>query len=437
MSTAVYIETFGCQMNVRDSELISGLLTAAGARITADPEQADVIVLNTCAVRERAEERVVGRVNQLAGLESDGTRRIGIVGCMAQHLQSGLLQRLPVLDFVVGPDAYRSLPETILDPADEPRLLCRPDPHELYEGLPSRREPGAVTAFVTVMRGCDRMCTFCVVPFTRGRERSRPLERILAEVRTLLAQGVREVTLLGQTVNAWSDGPLTFGDLLTRVGETGIERIRFTSPHPLYFGDGELTALADVEAVCEAVHLPMQSGNSRILKRMNRGYTREEFLAIADRLRAEVPEVTLGTDIIVGFPGESEAEFADTLSAMESCAFDSGYHFKYSPRPGTAAARRLDDDVREPVKQERLEQVIALQRELTARAHETLIGRTLDVLVDGRGHRGSEQWTGRTRGGDTVVIQAADDLLGRMVEVEITGRGTWTLRGRPTERKPW
>jgi tRNA-2-methylthio-N6-dimethylallyladenosine synthase len=256
-------------------------------------------------------------------------------------------------------------------------------------------------------------------------------------VEALLARGVREVTLLGQTVNAWSEDGEGFGTLLRRVGETGMERIRFTSPHPLFFSPEELAALAEVEAVCESVHLPMQSGNTAILEMMNRGYTRERYLEIAGRLREEIPGLTLGTDVIVGFPGESEAAFADTLSAMEICAFDSSYQFKYSPRPGTRAARRFEDDVPAGLKQERLERVIELQRELAAGTHAALLGRTLEVLIEGRGTRGEEQWTGRTRGGHTVVINSSEALLGRMIEVEIVEAGVWTLRGRRTERETW
>jgi len=355
---------------------------------------------------------------------------------MAQHRRQTLLETLPVLDFIIGPDAYRSLPETVLAPAGEPRILCQPDRRELYEGLPACRPPGAVSAFVTIMRGCDRRCTFCIVPDTRGRERSRSWPGIVREVEELRGQGVREVTLLGQTVNAWTDEGMTFGELLWRVAGTGIERIRFTSPHPLFFGGDELDALARCPAVCEAVHLPMQSGSTRILRRMNRGYTCNRFLEIAAQIRTEVPGVTLGTDLIVGFPGETEEDFADTLGAMEACAFDTSFHFKYSPRPGTPAARRMDDDVPAEVKQERLERVMALQKELTARSQQAVIGRTGEVLIDGRGGRGEDQWTGRTRDDRTVVLTSGHDLAGRMVTAVITGAGTWTLRGRLTGQVP-
>jgi len=430
----VYIETYGCQMNVRDSELLGGLLEEAGGEIVAGPEEADVILLNTCAVRERAEERVIGRVHQLSAVQRSRGSRLGIVGCMAQHLRERLFESLPTLDFIIGPDAYRDLPATVLSESDEPQVLCRTDADELYDGLPGRREPDAVTAFVTIMRGCDRMCTFCIVPFTRGRERSRAVDSIVAEIDELVSRGVREVTLLGQTVNAWSDNGLTFGGLLRRVGETGLDRIRFTSPHPLYFSEDELAALAEVPAVCESVHLPMQSGSSRILERMNRGYDRERYLAIATRLRQEIPELSLSTDLITGFPGETEEDFAETLSAMQICAFDASYQFKYSPRSGTYAARKLQDDVPADLKQERLEQVIAYQRDLTARSQKRLIGRTIEVLIDGRGHRGREQWTGRTRGARTVVLDSSDDLRGRLVDVVVEDAGVWTLRGRLSER---
>lgn len=428
----VYIETYGCQMNVRDSEMLTGIMIEAGADAVETPEEADLIILNTCAVRERAEQRVIGRVHQLASLGRRGGARIGIVGCMAQHLRERLLEALPELDFAMGPDTYRTLPSLLAGSRSEPHADWSTDREELYEGTPSGRQPGSPTAFVTVMRGCDMMCTFCVVPFTRGRERCRPASAIVEEVERLMADGVREVTLLGQTVNAWREGEEGFGSLLRRVSETGIDRIRFTSPHPLYFSGEELDAIADCANVCEAVHLPVQSGSTAVLERMNRRYTREDYLQIVRTIRDTIPAVALSTDIITGFPGETEAEFADTLSLMEECAFDAGFLFKYSPREGTKAARAFEDDVPEEVKQGRLEQVIALQTELTRRSQEALIGTRQEILIEGAGERGPDQWTGRTRGNRTVVIESESSLIGQLVTVSIEEAGTWTLRGRLT-----
>ena len=435
LRNTVYIETYGCQMNVRDTELLGGIFQQAGCNIVDSPEKAELILLNTCAVREHAEQRIIGRVTHLYSLKKRSSVRIGVVGCMAQHLKDALLESLPGLDFVLGPDTYRTLPGLFdLDPGE--RLAdWATNRNELYEGIPSRRGDGGPVAFVTVMRGCDMMCTFCVVPHTRGRERCRSWRDIVAEVSRLMDEGVMEVVLLGQTVNAWreKEEEMGFGDLLRKVSETGIPRIRFTSPHPLYYGEEELTAIAECDNVCESIHLPVQAGNTDVLKRMNRRYTRQEYLGIAGAIRQRIPHVTLSTDIIVGFPGETESQFEDTLTLMEECAFDSGYLFKYSPRSGTRAERELEDDVPAQVKQSRLERVIALQTELTQASLRAMIGCEYEILVNGIGDRGPEQWTGRTRGNRTVVVESGEELMGRLVKVIIEDAGTWTLRGRLIE----
>ncbi|MFC1499894.1 tRNA (N6-isopentenyl adenosine(37)-C2)-methylthiotransferase MiaB [Candidatus Zixiibacteriota bacterium] len=429
----VYIETYGCQMNVRDTEMLGGIFRQAGCDIADTPETADLILLNTCAVRERAEQRVIGRVTQLFSLKKRGSVRIGVVGCMAQHLKDALLESLPDLDFVLGPDTYRTLPELFdLDPGER-RADWSTDRKELYEGIPSWRGDGDPSAFVTVMRGCDMMCTFCVVPHTRGRERCRTWREIVSEVSQLADDGVMEVVLLGQTVNAWQEGEMGFGDLLRKVSETGIPRVRFTSPHPLFYGEDELKAIAECDNVCESVHLPVQSGNTDVLNRMNRRYTREEYLQLVRAIGQSIPHVTLSTDIIVGFPGETASQFEDTLSLMEECSFDSGYLFKYSPRTGTRAEREFDDDVPADEKQRRLERVIELQTELTRRSLSAMVGGQFEILIDGTGERKPHQWTGRTRGNRTVVIESEEELLGRLVQVVIEEAGTWTLRGRLIE----
>jgi tRNA-2-methylthio-N6-dimethylallyladenosine synthase len=425
-----YIETYGCQMNVSDSGLVGGILRRAGCRIVDRPEGADLILLNTCAVREKAEVRIVGRVGQLASLKERHPVRIGILGCMAQHLRDDLWDQVPHVDFILGPDAYRRLPE-VLDLAPGQRLsLCQLDRTELYEGLPPIRSDGAPTAFVTVMRGCDRMCTFCVVPMTRGRERCRSVDDIVGEVDGLVAAGVREVTLLGQTVNAWRHDGLSFDGLLRRVSETGIDRIRFTSPHPVYYREDELEAIADCPNVCEWVHLPLQSGSDVMLDRMARGYSRREYLDLVTRLRARVSDVTLTTDLIVGFPGETETHFEETLEVMAEVAFDSAYMFKYSPREGTRAHREFPDDVPEETKQARLERVIELQTRLTRASHEAMVGRDYELLVTEPGTRGPDQWLGRTRGNKAVIVASDEDMTGRLVTARIEDVGSWTLRGR-------
>jgi len=429
----VYIETYGCQMNVRDSEMLGGIFREAECDLADTPDRADLILLNTCAVRERAEQRVIGRVNQLASLKKRREVRIGVVGCMAQHLKDSLLESVPDLDYVLGPDTYRTLPDLLSLERNERHADWSTDQDELYEGVPSWRDRHSPSAFVTVMRGCNMMCTFCVVPFTRGRERCRPAQAIVEETGQLMEEGVREVTLLGQTVNAWREGEAGFGSLLRQVSDTGIPRIRFTSPHPLHFGPDELAAIAERENICEAVHLPVQSGNTDVLERMNRGYTRAEYLEIVRALRETIPHVTLSTDIIVGFPGETEAQFEDTLSLMEACAFESGFLFKYSPRSRTRADREFEDDVPEEEKQRRLEQVIKLQTGVTRRSQEAMIGGEYEILVNGVGDRGPDQWTGKTRGNRTVVVESGEQLMGSLVTVVIEESGTWTLRGRLKE----
>ena len=413
-------------MNVRDSELVSGILMQAGCHLVDSAESADVILLNTCAVRQNAEQRIIGRVNQLSALKKNSAKTIGVLGCVPQHRGHDMLDSVPSIDFILGPDSYRKLPE-ILDSAFDSRYaLCRLDKTELYEGLPHHRAGTSPSAFVTVMRGCNRMCTFCVVPHTRGRERSRRVEDITAEVRRLIEDGVKEVILLGQTVNAYQDGTTRFDRLLWHVAET---RIRFTSPHPSLFREEELEAIADCPAVCEWIHLPVQSGNSDVLARMRRGYTREEYIDIVHRIKDRIPRVALTTDIIVGFPGESEEQFEDTLSLMAGCKFDSSYHFKYSPRPGTYADKEYDDDVDDEEKQRRLEKVIELQNELNTSSNSMFEGRTAEILVTERGNRGPDQWLGRTRENKIVIVESKEDLLGAMVDVNITGTGTWSMRG--------
>src|SRR6478609_7558882 len=316
MAPRIYIETYGCQMNVADSELMFGVLARAGYERAELPDDAEVMLVNTCAVRDNAEQRVIGRVGELQRHKRPGDI-LGVVGCMAQRLGPMLLERLAKVDLVVGPDAYRNLPELLAQAGAGSRVHDTDfRSWEHYEDVPPVREPGA-TQFVTVQRGCDYRCTFCIVPTTRGPERSRKLEDVVREVRDLAAQGTTEVTLLGQTVNSYTDGTHDFADLLRAVGAVdGIRRVRFTSPYPTDFTDRVIEAMAEVDAVCEHVHLPMQSGSSSMLKRMLRRYSREDYLECVAKLRSAIPGLSLTTDIIVGFPGESEQDFEDTLSAM-------------------------------------------------------------------------------------------------------------------------
>ncbi|MSR82492.1 MAG: MiaB/RimO family radical SAM methylthiotransferase, partial [Candidatus Latescibacteria bacterium] len=310
----VYIETYGCQMNVADSELIASILRQAGYQIIPTPEEAEVILLNTCAVREHAEERVIGRASQLSGLRAHKPKlTLGILGCMAQHLAETLPQRAPFVDLVMGPDSYRRLPQILAETSEETLLDVRLDREEDYLGIDPIRRQG-VNAWVTIMRGCDRFCTFCIVPFVRGRERSVSAEEILRQVRLLAAEGYQEVTLLGQTVNSYSDGHTDFAGLLRAVGQVeGLKRLRFTSPHPADFTIDVIDALAEVPQICPSFHLPLQSGSDAQLERMRRGYTVSQYRALVEELRRRLPGVALTTDLIAGFCGESESDFQQTL----------------------------------------------------------------------------------------------------------------------------
>jgi tRNA-2-methylthio-N6-dimethylallyladenosine synthase len=357
----VYIETYGCQMNVADSELMFGLLGREGYRRTEQPGEADVMLVNTCAVRDNAEQRVIGRVGELQRYKRPGGV-LGVVGCMAQRLGPLLLEQAPRVDLVVGPDAYRNLGQLIGIAAAGQRVTDTEfRSWEHYEDVPPVREPGP-TAFVTVQRGCDYRCTFCIVPFTRGPERSRRLAEVVAEVRGMAEQGTSEVTLLGQTVNSYHDGEHDFADLLRAAGAVdGIRRIRFTSPYPTDFTPRVVEAMATTEAVCEHVHLPVQSGSNAVLRRMLRRYTRERYLEVVAALRAAIPGITFSTDIIVGFPGETEEQFQETLSLVTDADFDDAYTFKYSVRDGTPAVR-LREHVPDEVGSERLQRLIETVR---------------------------------------------------------------------------
>ncbi|HSD30937.1 MAG TPA: tRNA (N6-isopentenyl adenosine(37)-C2)-methylthiotransferase MiaB [Gemmatimonadales bacterium] len=429
----IYIETYGCQMNVADSELMLGALGREGYVRTDDPAAADVLLVNTCAVRDHAEQRVLGRMGELKRYKRPGGV-LGVVGCMAQRLGPKLLERVPQVDLVIGPDGYRGLPELIARARGGERsadVAFRSWEH--YEDVPAVRGD-AVSAFVTVQRGCDYRCTFCVVPMTRGPERSRKLEDVVGEIGSLAARGTSEVTLLGQTVNSYHDGTHDFADLLRAAGAvSGIRRVRFTSPYPTDFTDRVLSAIAETGAVCEHVHLPVQSGSSRVLKRMLRRYTRERYLEVVDALRAAVPGIALTTDIIVGFPGETEADFAETLSLVEQVAFDDAYTFKYSVREDTPAVR-LKDHVPDAVAGERLERLVTLVRAVARRRNMDLVGTTHEVLVEGRARRGGLLQT-RTRTNKVALVDGPDGWIGTYRRVRFTGTTGSTFTGWPAEQE--
>ena len=430
----IYIETYGCQMNVADSELMVGVLRREGYVRTADPAQADVLLVNTCAVRDHAEQRVLGRMGELKRHKRRGGV-LGVVGCMAQRLGPLLLERVPQVDLVVGPDGYRALPELIARAREGERaadVAFRSWEH--YEDVPADRR-GGPSAFVTVQRGCDYRCTFCVVPMTRGPERSRRLEDVVREIADLTTQGTSEVTLLGQTVNSYHDGTYDFADLLRAVGTVaGIRRVRFTSPYPTDFTDRVLAAMADTPTVCEHVHLPLQSGSARILKRMLRRYTPERYRDVVDGLRRAVPGIALTTDLIVGFPGETEADFHDTLSLVDAVAFDDAFTFRYSVRDGTPAVR-LPDRVPDAVAAERLERLITRVRTLARRRNLALVGTMHEVLVEGRAKRGRLLQT-RTRTNKVALVDGPDEWIGTYRRVRFTGTTGSTFTGWPVEQEP-
>ncbi|MFH1851174.1 MAG: tRNA (N6-isopentenyl adenosine(37)-C2)-methylthiotransferase MiaB [Candidatus Neomarinimicrobiota bacterium] len=431
MDKTYYIETYGCQMNVADSELVAGLLQAAGYRETADVAQAQAIFVNTCSVREHAEERVHSRLGNFRILkEKTPGLIIGVLGCMAQSLKHQILENKPYIDIVLGPDSYRKLPELLqrksaLATNIVDTQLSR---FEVYDDLfPSRQE--GINAWISIMRGCDKFCTFCIVPFTRGRERSRSLESIVGEAEQAVRAGFVEVTLLGQNVNSYNHDGRGFARLLEAVAAIPqLRRIRYTSPHPQDVNEELLQVMARHPNICNSIHLPLQAGADRILKRMNRTYTSEHFMRLADRIRELLPGVGLTTDIIVGFPGETDDEFQQTLAVMNHVQFDSAFTFKYSPRPGTKAAE-YTDHVAEEKSQERLEQLIKLQKQHTLLRNQLAVGTVQTVLVEKESKRSAAMWAGRTDSNKWVIFPKEAAQVRDFVSVEITAARGVSLHG--------
>ncbi len=430
----VYVETYGCQMNVADSDLIGSVLADAGYATAARAEDAEIIVVNTCAVREKAEERVTARAAELGALKrkKPGTV-LAIVGCMAEHLKESLAIRAPAVDVIAGPDSYRRLPELLTAARrahTEPLIDVRLDKAETYEGLSGAIGGDGVSGFVTIQRGCDKFCTFCVVPFTRGRERGTPPREVLRQVRELAAAGYREVMLLGQTVNSYVWDETSFAGLLRAVCMVeGIERVRFTSPYPVDFTDDVIAAIAEEPKICKYVHLPVQSGSDVVLERMKRGYTVADYRAIVHALRAAVPDIAFSTDILTGFSGETEDDHAQTLALMRELRFDSAFMFAYSERDLTFAAKKLTDDVPEATKKRRLSEIIALQEKTSAEVFAAHVGRRERVLVHGPSKRDPAQLMGRTDGFKTVILPAGVGAVGELVDVTIDRATMATLFG--------
>jgi tRNA-2-methylthio-N6-dimethylallyladenosine synthase len=426
----VYIETYGCQMNVSDSELMLGKLIESGYESIAEPDSADVILINTCAIREHAEQRVIGRIGEMKSRMKQGAV-VGVTGCMAQRLGAKLLDRAKHVSLVIGPDGYRDLPSLIENARKGVRATATDfDLEEHYEDFTPRRFEG-VKAWIPVQRGCDYRCTYCIVPTTRGPERSRRLAEVVRETEAVVASGISEIVLLGQTVNSYFDGEHDFADLVRAVGSVpGVKRLRFTSPHPNDFSERVIRALAETESVCQHVHLPMQSGSTRTLKRMLRRYSREGYMECVEELRAAIPDLSLTTDIIVGFPGETEEDFAETLSAVEAVGFDDAYTFKFSPRDGTPATRfPANEAVPDEIASDRLARLIATVRGGTRERNIKLLGERREVLVEKAARRGG-LLQARTRDFKVVMIPGDTSLIGRYLNVELTGTTGSTFLGQ-------
>jgi tRNA-2-methylthio-N6-dimethylallyladenosine synthase len=416
----VYLETYGCQMNVADSQTVSAVLRRAGYVNADSAEDADVVLLNTCAIREHAEEKVLHRLRELARLKNSRPEvKIGLLGCMAQHNRVAIMEKAAFLDVVAGPDSYRHLPEMIGSAGFDPSIDVRLDREETYADItPDYR--GGVRAYVTAMRGCDKFCAFCVVPYTRGRERSIPPRDLMREIGELAERGVKEIVLLGQTVNAYRFGETDFGALLRMIATIdGIERIRFTSPHPSDTTESLIEAMATEPKVQPQLHLPIQSGSDRILAAMERGYTVGEYLKLVERVRAAIPTVALSTDIIVGFYGENESDFEATTAVMREVGYDSAFMFKYSVREHTRAFR-LGDSVSEETKGRRLTELIALQEEMSLGRNRAMIGQEFAVLVEGAARRGGGMMSGKTPQFKTAIFRGAEGVsAGDTVKVRV------------------
>ena len=431
----VFVETYGCQMNVADSDLIGSVLAGAGYATAARADEADVIVVNTCAVREKAEDRVLARAAELGALKRKRPGTVlAIVGCMAEHLKEGLADKAPAVDVIAGPDSYRRMPELLAAARAEhahPLVDVKLDKAETYDGLSGAIGGDGVSGFVTIQRGCDKFCTFCVVPFTRGRERGAPPREVLRQVRELADAGYREVTLLGQTVNSYRYDGASFADLLRAVAQVdGIERIRFTSPYPVDFTADVIAAIAEEPKICKYVHLPVQSGSDVVLERMRRGYTVADYKAIVGALRAAMPQIALSTDILTGFSGETDADHAQTLELMRELRFDSAFMFAYSERDLTFAAKKLPDDVPAELKSRRLAEIIALQEAISAEVFAAHVGRRERVLATGPSRRDPAQLVGRSDGFKSVILPAGVGAIGGLVDVEIARATMATLFAR-------
>ncbi|MCX6133280.1 MAG: tRNA (N6-isopentenyl adenosine(37)-C2)-methylthiotransferase MiaB [Ignavibacteriales bacterium] len=426
----IYIETYGCQMNLADTEVVLSILAKAGFSQTSNLRTADVVFVNTCAVRENAEQRVVGRLGDFKRYKKENPGMlVGVLGCMAERLRKDLMESESYVDLVVGPDEYRRLPELIEGAlAGERGIAVRLSRVENYDDILPLRTDG-ISAWISVMRGCDKFCTFCVVPFTRGRERSRSLESIVVEVEHLAARGFKEVTLLGQNVNSYHDGKNDFADLMAATAQVdSTMRVRFTTSHPQDMSDKLIQTIAEHENICKYIHLPVQSGSDRILELMNRSYTREHYLSLVRRIRASIPGVSLSTDFIAGFPTETDEDQRRTLEVIREVEYDGAYTFKYSPRENTKSWH-MGDDVSEELKLERLNQIIDLQREISLQKNQEMVGQVVEILVEGESTKSPRDFCGRTDTNRMVVFPKGSTEVGQYLNVRIERANSATLFG--------
>jgi tRNA-2-methylthio-N6-dimethylallyladenosine synthase len=437
----VHIETFGCQMNEYDSDVVRSLLASAGFVFTEDKERADVVLMNTCAIRENAHNKVYGHLAELRPIKKQRNLVVGVLGCMAQNLNDDLFEADSNIDVLVGPDGYRRLPDLIhraiasWEDGTAPKGLSLDlSEYETYDDILPEQH-GGVNGWIAVMRGCDNFCTFCVVPYTRGRERSRDPEGILREARELVAQGCKQVTLLGQNVNSYRYDGWDFARLITAVADVaGIERVRFTSPHPKDFPPALLDAGGEHPKICKQIHLPLQSGSDRILHLMGRSYTKREYLRLVEAIHARGAGIVLSTDIICGFCTEGEDDFLDTYRTVRDVGYHSACVFKYSGRKHTIASRKYPDDIPESTKAERVTTLVELQKTNSLALNQKMVDRSVSVLVEGNAKRSSDQWMGRTDGGITVVWEKQDlpeITQGDLVSVKVIRASATTLIGRP------
>lgn len=458
-SRKVYIRTYGCQMNEYDSEIMAGLLENSGYHLTDNPEEAGVILLNTCYVREKVKHKIYSRLGELKKLKEEKPELIlGLCGCLVQKEPEEVLRRAPYLDFILGTSNFYQLPQVLkkisendnqeneLTPPPFPlprgerievggkrctRIVRVEENRAIPEGMPKLRKR-RFSAFVSIMRGCDNFCSYCNVPYVRGREVSRPCKDILREIEELAQKGYKEVTLLGQNVNSYgkeSREKVDFADLLGFIDQIeGLRRIRFTTSHPKDLSDKLLEKMAELDKVCEHLHLPVQSGSDKILSRMKRGYTREHYQNLVDKLRQAIPEIALTTDIIVGFPGEEEKDFQDTLDLVETVGFDGAFTFCYSPLKGTEAAQ-LEERIPEKTSGQRLRRLIEFQQKILLRKNEFLVGKEVEIMVEKISKKSPDELQGRTRTNKMVVFEGRKELIGNIISVKIVASGCWALRG--------